>query len=62
MVVSAVTADPLTALGTLLEQLAQRCRVAVAGAGAHDFVAPGVLALTGDPVAEADRLSAIVAS
>ena len=32
------------------------------GAGAHGFVAPGVLALTGDPVAEADRLSAIVAS
>jgi DNA-binding transcriptional MerR regulator/methylmalonyl-CoA mutase cobalamin-binding subunit len=62
VVVSAVTADPLTALATLLEQLAQRCRVAVAGAGAHGFVAPGVLALTGDPVAEADRLSAIVAA
>ena len=35
-------------------------RVAVAGPGAHGIDAPGVLALSGDPVAEAERVSALV--
>ena len=60
VVVSAADPALLRPLAPELAALAKRCRVAVAGAGARDFdaAATGVLRLEGDPVAEADRLSA----
>jgi DNA-binding transcriptional MerR regulator len=62
VVVSAVAADRLSPLLPALADLAQRYFVAVAGAGAHGFdqAEHGVLVLTGDPVAEAERASALV--
>jgi DNA-binding transcriptional MerR regulator/methylmalonyl-CoA mutase cobalamin-binding subunit len=56
LVLSAVTAEPLSRVAPAL---AKRHRVAVAGTGAAGFEHGGVLALTGDPVAEADRVSAL---
>jgi DNA-binding transcriptional MerR regulator/methylmalonyl-CoA mutase cobalamin-binding subunit len=56
LVLSAVTAEPLSRVAPAL---AKRHRLAVAGTGAVDFEHGGVLALTGDPVAEADRVSAL---
>jgi hypothetical protein len=41
-----------------IAMLAQDRTVAVAGAGVTGFDAPGVLTLTGDPIAEAERLTA----
>ena len=58
LVVSAASADLLTPLAAELSELAGDHQVAVAGAGARDFDPgnSGVLALTGDPVTEAERL------
>src|SRR4051794_11882725 len=58
LVVSAVSAKPLRQLAGEIAALAQDRTVAVAGAGATGFHAPGVLRLTGDAVAEAERVSA----
>ncbi len=58
LVVSAVAGKPLRRLAGEIAALAQDRTVAVAGAGAGGFDAPGVLTLSGDPIAEADRLSA----
>ncbi len=62
LVLSAVSADRFVPLAPVLADLARRHRVAVAGAGARGFRTdvPGVLALTDDPVAEAERVSALV--
>jgi DNA-binding transcriptional MerR regulator len=62
LVLSAVTPDHLSPLAPVLADLAQRHRVAVAGAGARGFPTdgPGILTLTGDPVAEAERMSSLV--
>jgi MerR family transcriptional regulator, light-induced transcriptional regulator len=62
LVLSAVSADRFVPLAPVLADLAGRYRVAVAGAGARGFRTdvPGVLALTDDPVAEAERVSALV--
>jgi DNA-binding transcriptional MerR regulator len=57
VVVSATTAERLAPLRGALEGLARRYRVAVAGAGARELDGGGLLALTGDPVAEADRVT-----
>jgi DNA-binding transcriptional MerR regulator len=57
LVISAVSGDPLSELAGDIASLAQGRTVAVAGAGATGFAAPGVLTQTGDPVAEAERLS-----
>jgi DNA-binding transcriptional MerR regulator len=58
LVVSAVSSALLEPLAPQLAELAKTCQVAVAGAGAAGFAAPGVVALSGEPVAAADRLSA----
>jgi DNA-binding transcriptional MerR regulator len=58
LVVSAVSSALLEPLAPQLAELAKTCQVAVAGAGAVGFAAPGVVALSGEPVAAADRLSA----
>jgi MerR family transcriptional regulator, light-induced transcriptional regulator len=58
LVVSAVAATPLRRFAGEIAALAPGRIVAVAGAGAGGFDAPGVLTLNGDPIAEADRLSA----
>jgi DNA-binding transcriptional MerR regulator len=58
LVISAVTAEPLRQLSGEIAALAQHRTVAVAGAGIAGFDAPGVLTLTGDPIAEADRVTA----
>jgi len=62
LVLSAVTPDRFSPLATVLADLAQRHHVAVAGAGARDFRpdGPGILVLTDGPVAEAERVSALV--
>jgi DNA-binding transcriptional MerR regulator len=59
VVLSATTPEFLSPLAPELAQLVRRHRVAVAGAGAEGFdaIADGVLTLTGDPVAEAQRVS-----
>jgi MerR family transcriptional regulator, light-induced transcriptional regulator len=59
LVLSAVTPDRFLPLAPVLADLAKRHRVAVAGAGARGFRpdGSGILALTGDPVAEAERVS-----
>jgi DNA-binding transcriptional MerR regulator len=57
LVLSAVTAEPLERVA---RELASEHRLAVAGAGATGFRADGALALTGGPVAEADRVSLLV--
>jgi MerR family transcriptional regulator, light-induced transcriptional regulator len=54
LVLSAVTAEPLERLPAISAR-----RVAVAGAGARDIDAE--LVLTGDPVVEADRVTALLA-
>ena len=61
-VLSATTPEPLVALGAELAALAGGHRVAIAGAGARGFhpSPAGVLTLTGDPVAEAQRVSELV--
>jgi DNA-binding transcriptional MerR regulator len=58
LVLSAVAGKPLRRLAGEIAALAQGRTVAVAGAGAGGFDAPGVLTLSGDPIAEADRVSA----
>jgi hypothetical protein len=58
VVVSATTPERLMPLVPELNDLAARRRVAVAGAGARGMSGDGLLALTGDPVAEAERVSA----
>jgi DNA-binding transcriptional MerR regulator len=62
LVLSAVNPDRFSPLAPLLADLAKRHRVAVAGAGARGFHTdrPDILALTDDPVAEADRVSLLV--
>jgi DNA-binding transcriptional MerR regulator len=59
LVVSATTPELLSPLAPELAKLVRSHRVAVAGAGAAGFdaIADGVLTLTGDPVAEAQRVS-----
>jgi hypothetical protein len=59
LVVSATTPELLSPLAPELAKLVRSHRVAVAGAGAvgFDVIADGVLTLTGDPVAEAQRVS-----
>jgi DNA-binding transcriptional MerR regulator/methylmalonyl-CoA mutase cobalamin-binding subunit len=57
LVLSAVTPEPLERVA---RELASEHRLAVAGAGAAGFRAEGALALTGGPVAEADRVSLLV--
>ena len=54
LVLSAVTAEPLERLPPMAARW-----IAVAGAGAHDIDAD--LVLTGDPVVEADRVTALLA-
>jgi MerR family transcriptional regulator, light-induced transcriptional regulator len=61
LVLCAVAAEPLRELVPRLRELAGGAsRVAVAGPGARGVDAPGVLALSGDPVVEAERVSALV--
>jgi DNA-binding transcriptional MerR regulator len=62
VVLSAVTPERLSPLAAELADLAQRHAVAVAGGGARDFRpdGPGVLTLTDDPVAEAERISVLL--
>jgi MerR family transcriptional regulator, light-induced transcriptional regulator len=62
LVVSATTPERLRPVLAELALLAQRHRVAVAGAGATglDGDPEGLLRLTADPVAEAERLSGLV--
>jgi DNA-binding transcriptional MerR regulator len=62
LVLSAVTPDRFSPLAPVLADLARHHRVAVAGAGARGFRTddPGVLVLTDDPVAEAERVSMLV--
>jgi DNA-binding transcriptional MerR regulator/methanogenic corrinoid protein MtbC1 len=59
LVLSAVTPERFLPLAPVLADLAKRHRVAVAGAGARGFRpdGSGILVLTGDPVAEAERVS-----
>jgi DNA-binding transcriptional MerR regulator len=58
LVISAVSNEPLSRMTGDIAMLAQDRTVAVAGAGVAGFDAPGVLTLTGDPIAEAERLTA----
>jgi DNA-binding transcriptional MerR regulator len=58
LVVSATAPERIAPLLPELTALAQRHRVAVAGAGARELRADGLLSLTGEPVAEAERVSA----
>jgi methanogenic corrinoid protein MtbC1 len=57
VVISATTAELLGPVAPALRRLAGRTRVALAGAGARELAGGGLLALTGDPVAEADRVT-----
>jgi DNA-binding transcriptional MerR regulator len=57
LVISSVSPESLRGLAGGIAALAQDRTVAVAGGGAADFDAPGVLTLRGDPVSEADRVS-----
>jgi len=61
LVLAAVAPDRLWPLDPVLGDVARRHRLALAGAGAQGLD-PGddVLVLTGDPVAEAERVSALV--
>jgi DNA-binding transcriptional MerR regulator len=58
LVISAVSAKPLRRLAGDIAALAAERTVAVAGAGAGGIDVPGVMTLGGDPVAEAERVSA----
>jgi DNA-binding transcriptional MerR regulator len=60
IVLSAVSPKRVRALEARIRALAKRRRVALGGAGTRDddAAALGVLALTGDPVSEAERLTA----
>lgn len=62
LVLNAVTEERIRPLGRELRALAERHRLALAGAGvdADEAEALGALALTGDPVVEADRVTALV--
>jgi methanogenic corrinoid protein MtbC1 len=61
LVVSATASELLDPIAGELAPLARHRTVAVAGAGARDFAAGGdLLMLSGDPVAEADRVSELV--
>jgi len=60
LVVSAVSAKPLRRLAGDIAALGAGRTVAVAGAGAGGIDVPGVMTLSGDPVAEAERVSARV--
>jgi len=64
VVLSAVSGERVAAVGPELRDLAQRHQVALGGAGATGGVAEGVgaIALTGDLVAEAGRVTALVQS
>jgi MerR family transcriptional regulator, light-induced transcriptional regulator len=64
VVVSAVSGERIAAVGPALRDLAQRHRVALGGAGATGEAAEevGAIALEGDLVAEAGRVTALVQS
>jgi hypothetical protein len=57
LVVSAMTPELLRPLMPELSRLAGRARVALAGPGAGGIDGGALLALTGDPVLEAGRVS-----
>jgi DNA-binding transcriptional MerR regulator len=59
LVLSAVSTTPLEQVAGEIGALANGRLVAVAGAGAVGFELAGILVLSGDPVAEADRVSAL---
>jgi DNA-binding transcriptional MerR regulator len=57
------TAEGVRASAEPLRALAEQHRIALGGTGARDLPAlPGVVVLTGDPVAEAERVTTIVGS
>jgi MerR family transcriptional regulator, light-induced transcriptional regulator len=58
VVVSAVTADPFRSVAAELRELGRRHRLCLGGAGAAE-VDIDALALTGDPVEEADTLTTL---
>jgi MerR family transcriptional regulator, light-induced transcriptional regulator len=62
VVVSAVAPQRIEGLGAELRQISRGRRLAVGGAGAEGLgaTAPDVLALTDDPVREAERVTALV--
>jgi MerR family transcriptional regulator, light-induced transcriptional regulator len=62
VVLSAVTGERVRAVAGELRALARRRRVALGGAGADEGEAAelGALSLSGDPVAEAERMTALV--
>ncbi|HEY7074731.1 MAG TPA: MerR family transcriptional regulator [Solirubrobacteraceae bacterium] len=60
VVLSAVDPGRLQALAEPLRRLAAVHRLALGGAGAAGFEPAGVLALGGDPIAEAKRVTALV--
>jgi DNA-binding transcriptional MerR regulator len=61
VVLNAVTGERVTALAPQLAELARRHRLAIGGAGAADVPADSeLLALVADPVAEAERVTALV--
>jgi MerR family transcriptional regulator, light-induced transcriptional regulator len=64
VVVTAIRDDRLRPLIGELRALAERHRLALAGPGAEGLAAAagGALELTGDPVAEADRVTAVVSA
>jgi DNA-binding transcriptional MerR regulator len=63
VVLSAVSGERVRPLAPQLRALAAERRLALGGAAARDAGAsvPGVVSLSGDPVAEADRLTALAA-
>ncbi len=62
VVLSAVTGERVRAVASELRALARRRRVALGGAGVDESEAVelGALALAGDPVDEAERVTALV--